>query len=364
MNNKKLTILAGLAVAMLAWAIIISSVSKKSSQDFSTPQYLIGNIEPSLISSITISTGDDLITLDRDGKRFVLQNKDGYPADTGQINDLINTCIDIQTLQLYTEDASNHADLGVVEESARTAVRFLKADGTLLAGVIIGRTKTDGSGTYIRRPEEDQVYVTEGNPQIRTGEMGYLDQQLTSSINSDDIESVTVSSPDGSYSLSLDADGKIVANNLPVGGELDESKAEAVLAALSGLRFNDVSKDDHGLDFNNIYICNKKDLSVYSIQLANTDEKAFIKCSAIFEGTLPGKSRNVESPEVLAKKEALYLANDEIKKFANMTRGWIYEISKEAAENLTKPITDLLVEPEISEDQEPTAESLLEMTQP
>lgn len=361
MSNKKLTILAIIAVAMVTWAIIISSVSKRTSQEFSKPQYLIGNIEPSLIASIAISTGDDTLTLKRQGKIFVLENKDGYPANTSEINDLINSCIDIQTSQLYTEDASNHADLGVVEDTARTAVRFLKADGTLLTGVIIGRSKTDGSGTYIRRPEEDQVYVTLGNPQINTGELGYLDQQLTSSINSDDIESVTVSSPDASYTLSLDDDGKLVADNVPVGAELDETKAEKVFTALSDLRFNDVSKDDQGLDYNNIYICNKKDLTVYSIQIANTGEQAFIKCSAIFEGTLPRKGRNVESPEELEKKEALYLANDSITKFANMTRGWTYEISKEAAENLTKQITDLLVEPEEPETEE---ESLLEMSQP
>jgi len=290
MNNKKLTILAVIAAAMLTWAILSSTVTKKASQDFTKPQYLIGNIEPSLIDTITITEGDKTITLKRDGKQFVMENKGGYPVKTGEINELVNTCIDIQTSQLYTDDASNHADLGVVEDSARTVVKFLKADGSLLTGLIVGTTKNDGSGTYIRRPDEAQVYVTLTNPQINTGQITYIDQQLAPSIISDDIESVTVSSDEDSYTLSVNENGDLVINDKPQDKKLDKIKAEVVFTALSNLRFNDVSKNSEGLEFNNKYVCRKKDQSVYTAEIAKKDDKVFVKCGATFEGTLPGKS--------------------------------------------------------------------------
>src|SRR4030042_714946 len=104
MSNKKLMVLGVVAVLMLIWAVILSRISNRPKTVSDSPSYLIQGLDPAGIDSIVLGTGDDAVTLKRQGNSFVVANKDNYPAKANQINDLISKCLEIETSQFITDN--------------------------------------------------------------------------------------------------------------------------------------------------------------------------------------------------------------------------------------------------------------------
>lgn len=369
MSNKKLTILGIVAVLMVFWAVMQSRISNKSGVETTGLSYLIQGLDPSGVGSIVVGTGKNAFTLKRQKNGFVVVDKDNYPAKTSEINSLISKCLEIQTSGFVTDNPANFDDLEVTEEKARSVIKFMKADpnSSLLTGVVIGKTKELGQGSYVRMLSDDpavsnKVYVTSNAPWFGAGAMNYIDQELVSA-KSDDIESVTVSSKDGQYTLRKKPDSQdVILDNMPAGKKLKSSDAKSVLTALTSLRFDDVKILPSDMAFEKQYMCRLKDSTVYSLRIAQKDGKTYVSCIAEFTDKTPVEKASidqggkVESEEELKKKEAKLLARDNAAEFTTKHNGWIYEIADWKAKNLTKKLDDLL-EDEEKPKENTTAES-------
>jgi len=363
MNNKKLTILGIVAVVMVLWAVLQSRISNRPGAEPARPVYLIQGFEPSGVDSIVIGTGDAAFTLKRRQSGFVIVDKDNYPAKTSEINSLITKCLEIQTSEFVTDNPANHEDLEVTEEKARSVVKFMKADpnSSLLTGLIIGKTEELGQGSYVRLLSSDsassnKVYVTSNAPWFGGGAMNYIDQELITA-KREDIESVTVSSLSGPYTLKTKEDSQdVVLENIPAGKKLKSSDAQSVFTALTSLRFDDVKKISSDIAFENQYMCRLKDSTVYALRIAQKEDKTYVSCVADFTDKTPvekasvNQGGEVESEEELKKKEAKLLARDNATKFTAKHQEWVYEIADWKARNLTKELAGLIEDEEIPEE--------------
>lgn len=358
MSNKNLTILGIVTVLMVIWAVIQSRVSSRPRTELGALTYLIQGLDPTDIGSIVVGTGEDAVTMKRIGKHFVVANKDNYPAVTSKISELITSCLDIKTAELYTDEAAYHEDLEVTEEKARSVVKFMtkEPNSTVLAGVIVGKAKELGEGTYVRllssdKVSSDKVYVTSNVPWIKSQAMDYIEQELVS-VNRDDINSVTVTSSDGEYTLKAKQDSKdVVLENIPAGKKAKSSECDRVFTALSNLRFDDVKKKSSDLSFDRQYVCRLKDSTVYTVRIAQKGEKTYVNCEAVFTDQTPvTKEREVESEEELKKKEAKLLALDKVRVFSAKHQGWVYEIAEWKAKDLTKDLSELVEDQEKPEE--------------
>jgi len=350
MSNKKLIILGFVAAIMVVLAVLQPRISSKPKGESSGPEYLIQGLDPAAIGSIVIGSGDDEVILKRKEGRFVVVNKNNYPAKSREINEIITSCLDIRTSELYTSDESVHKDLGVTEEEAQSVVRFLKRDSSLLTGVVIGKAREMGRGTFVRRLTDDNVYVSFEQTMVRDRAMSYIEQELLS-LDREDIESVTVTVSGENYTLKRDEDGKMVlAEELSEGRKLKSDEADKVTFALTNLRFTDVkstASSEGGHSFVDAYLCRLKDSTVYTLQIAKKDDKTFIMCGAEFTDKTPvTKESGVESEEQLKKKEAKLLARDAAEAFSTRCKGWIYEIPDYCAKELMKGLPELVEEPE------------------
>ena len=363
MNNKKLTILGIVAVLMVLWAMVQSRISNKPRGEPARPVYLIQGFDPSAVDSIVIGTGEAAFTLKRQKSGFVVVDKDNYPAKTSEINSLISKCLEIQTSEFVTDNPANHEDLEVTEEKARSVIKFMTADpnSSLLTGVIIGKTEELGQGSYVRLLSSDsassnKVYVTSNAPWFEGGAMNYVDQELIAA-KREDIESVTVSSQDGLYTLKTGQDNQdIILDNIPAGKKLKSSEAQSVFTALTSLRFDDVKKISSDLAFEKQYMCRLKDSTVYALRIAQKYDKTYVSCVAEFTDKTPVEKASidqggeVESEDELKQKEAKLLARDDAIKFTSKHQGWVYEIADWKAKNLTKELADLIEDEEIPEE--------------
>lgn len=351
MSDRKLTILGIVAVFMVIWAVVQSRVSNRPKVGTDRPAYLIQGLDPADIDSIVLKTSEETVTLKRQQGGFVVVNKDNYPAKTSEINNLITKILEIQTLQFVTDNVSNHEDLGVTEEKATTVVKFFKTDSSLLTGVIAGKAKEVGQGTYVRLASNDKVYVAPSLPWLGGTAMSYVEQELVS-VKRDDIVSVTVSTAGGEYTLKTTDDGKgVILENIPAGKKFKTNDGDSVFTALTSLRCDDVTKSSGDLTFDKQFICRLKDSTVYTIKIAQKDDKTYGTCEAEFTDKTPvKKGSEVESEEELKKKEAKLLAQENAIKFTKKHQGWVYEIAEWKAKNLIKELSDLIEDEEKPEE--------------
>lgn len=358
MSDRKLTILGIVAVLMVIWAVVQSRISSRPRTQPDAPAYLIQGLDPVHISSIVLGAGENTVTLkrQRQGGRFVVLNKDNYPAKAGEINNLLASCLDIRTGELYTDDAANHKDLGVAEEDAGNVVKFFRPDSSLLTGVVVGKTKGQdatslvepGQGTYVRLLPGDKVYLAPKAPSIKSRAIDYIQQQLIS-VKRESIESVTVASPDGEYTLKAKEDDKgIVLENIPAGKKLKSNDSESVFTSLANLRFDDVKKKSGELTFDRKFVCRLKDSTIYTVKIAKQDDKTYVTCSAEFTDSTLVTEREIRDANdaELKQKEAKLLARDRAKAFSVKHHGWVYQIADWNAKNLTKKLSDLIEDEE------------------
>jgi|TARA_Y100000310_G_C20674253_1_gene812020 hypothetical protein len=347
MSNKKLIILGIITACMIVWAIVQAHIANKPRAEAEKSAFLIQGLDPANIDSIALGTGENEVILKRNGRRFVVTNKDNYPAESRDINSLISSCLDIKVDELFTDNPSNHKELGVTEEDAKYIIKFLKQGSELLVGVIIGKGTDRGSGAFVRLIPGNKVYVTPERPWIKDQALNYIDRELVS-VDRKSIESVTASSSDETYTLKANDDGEgIILENHPSGKKLKVSDCEAVFTALNNLGFEDVIKapaTGKELTFNIQFVCRLKDSTVYTMKIAQKDDKTFITCRAWFTDKTPVVKDEgiVESEEELKKKETKLLARDKAEEFSSRHSNWVYEISESDAGNLVKKLSELL----------------------
>jgi len=350
MSNKQLTILGVIAAVTLILATVQSYIAHRPVATPTGPTYLIQGLEPEMIERIELGGGDNPVLLERQDRQFVVTNKDSYPAQNQEINDLVTKCLDVQATELITKSAENHPDLEVTEDKARYEVKFQRrreggSGWELLAGVVVGKSPEQGGGSYVRLVNSDEVYLADDIGWLKMSALDYIDKKLTE-VKKDDIVQVTVNGPEGNYTIIKDPTGKAYLPDIPEGKKARENQVEQTFTALTNLNFSNVQAQSlaaKDLDFNITYLCALQDSVVYTCKLASKDNKYYVTCSAAFTDQTPiQKKQEVESQEELKKKEAKLLARDAAEAFAQKHQGWVYELDGWQGDKLTRKLSDLL----------------------
>jgi len=347
MSDRKLSFLGIAAIISIVLAFAVSQYANKTKIVTSAAGSLIQGIDPAKIQKIVVKQGGKTVTLLHKGDVFVIAEKDGYPAATKVVNNLFTSSLDMQIVELYTEDEKNYKDLGVTEDDAQAMITFYDAADKVITGFIIGKDTESGKGSlsYGKLVNDKKVYVLSNVPWIRTDAVEYTNQELIY-IKKENIDWVTVTSPEGAYSLASDANGAVVKlKEVPAGKKQKDSECQQVLGALSNLRFDDVMAEDKAKDltFDRKFSLMKKDSTLFNIDIAKKGEDTFIKCNVEFtDKTQVTKEQGVESQEELKKKEAKLLAKESAMKLANTTKGWVYKVPSYMGTNMTKPLSDLV----------------------
>jgi hypothetical protein len=349
MSNRKLLILGIVAALMVVLVVIQGRMSRVPARTSSRGGYLIQGLERAQIASIVIGKGNNPVKLVRQGRRFVVGNKDDYPALVSKINNLLISCLDIRIMELITTNPVNHESLGVTEEKAQNVVKFLNRDGEVITGVVIGSSKLpelqmDKRSTYVRLISSNDVYEAKNVPLPGGSATDYIDKEIVD-VSRSEVVRVAVTGPEGSYTLRVgdSNENDIILEDMPAGKKLKTSDCEQVLLALSPLSFDDVRKEssfeEGKLKFDSEYVSELKDATIYSFKIAKTDGKTYVKCSAEYTGET---AQILESRGGLEDKEAKLVAHDRAVKFTGRHQGWVYEISEWKAKKLTRKLTELL----------------------
>ena len=342
MSDKKLTTLGIIAVISVAAAILVNHLIKPGQSSNLVIGPLISGLDVDLIS---IKSQDSETTLVRSESRFVVAQKDNYPASVRKVNDLVRQCLDIRTAELRTEDPAFHKDLGVTEEDAATVVTLWGAEDKPITGIYISKTQENGSA-YVRLLSDNKVYLTLNVPWISANPMDYIDKTLLET-DSKKITEVSVTDPNGIlYTLkSSDEGATVTLDNMPAGKQFKGTDYKNVFTALSNLTIEDVVAQSKVQDFkpNWKYVCKLSDSTVYTLQLGKRENKTYLIVDVEFTDKTPVvKEQGKETEEQLKAKESKLLARDSAERLAKRTAGWIYVIPEYKASNLMKYKANLI----------------------
>ena len=203
--------------------------------------------------AITSKSGTTHIKLQQ-GK-WVVVERNNYPADLGQLRTVAVGMADLTTLEPKTGRADwlNYLGLGDPAKGGdAVGVKLSDASGKTFAEVFVGKSQgaADDLGRtqlYVRKPNENTSWLARGNLAPKPNAADWLDKNVIA-IARDRLKGATITPPTGpGYTLARDSkdqqDFKLL--DMPAGRSLSfEGSPDGVASAVLGFTFDDVAKAD------------------------------------------------------------------------------------------------------------------------
>ncbi|GAA5116445.1 DUF4340 domain-containing protein [Luteolibacter yonseiensis] len=265
MNKRQVIILWGIALALgvaVAAVKFSQNESTRSATKRTAGQTLFESFPAAETATIDIQGSDGTVTLTKKDGKWVVAQRDNFPANTTYVNDFIRTLNDLKVTQGMEAGPSLAPRFGMDESATVAAERgltagFKDAAGKEIAKVALGKnigadSESDmmdmemGSGAvgrYVRNYADESGFYAVGEmfPSVSDEVKRWLADGF---INPEKIKSITMSLPD-----KTDPDWKLVRDNEEAEFKLDAAAATEVLdstaatalrSVLSYARFDDV----------------------------------------------------------------------------------------------------------------------------
>lgn len=249
MNQKTLI---GLAVAALVAIVIAFAVDRsnrpRSENGGEAPAaYVVPALRDHVndVDKIVITGADSkpVVTLTRGANGWSIAEKNGFPADTGKLRELLLKLADAQILEQKTSNKDKYASLGVEDVSAKDAKGVEVELGGLQKPVklIIGNSNQHG-GTFVRRDGEAESWLASGSLVVDKKTENWLRKDLAD-IAATRISSVDITRPDGKtvrLAKAAEGDANFKLADIPKGREAGSDYAiNGPASTLGGLKFED-----------------------------------------------------------------------------------------------------------------------------
>lgn len=164
-----------------------------------------------------------------------------YKADPEKVNQMLVALADMPQGQLVTGDTEKHSSLGVLSSLVGIEVIAYDAQMNKLAQIIIGNQGGGMSSTYVRKPDEDEVYQVPGNLTMHYGiNLMMLRDRNIFRTSPEAIMSVDVqdSEGDGTISLTRSEGAWTAIDETGAEFEVDPAKVDSLLGTLGNLSAN------------------------------------------------------------------------------------------------------------------------------
>jgi Domain of unknown function (DUF4340) len=262
MSARMLGILVAVLVVLGGVALWLQRVERASEAPAESMlgQPLLRGLHGADIATIRITAPDVKLTLRRDGARWVVAERDDFPADLAKVRDFVVQALALKVGQSDPIGAADRARLQLDEPSAAkgggTLVEFAGADGKPLASMIVGgkyfkhtpdnpkTAKVDGR--FVLRPAAKDTAIIVADPLEQAVADGaqWIDRHA---LAADDPVSIDVRHADGDHwrlERGADASGPWKLLDAKPGEKLSETTVLSVAAAAGGLDIADVIAKD------------------------------------------------------------------------------------------------------------------------
>ncbi len=384
MNTKTLLVL-GLATAGLFAAAIVVNRQKEGALSPTREAGL--KLFPELAKNVNsvvaldVTSKDGVIKLAKDGERWGMSDKGGYPVDFDKVKQIVVAVSEFEIVSVLSKNPANYKKLGVQavgEEGSESKQLTLKdKSGAVLADVIIGQTKaTQGFGgkqqLFVRPASSDQPYQVTGQVNLFGDAASWMKRDICK-IEANRVREVVIAHPDGArlaIKKETAEDKDFTVLDLPAGEELMWSgAANGIGGALQYLSLEDVKPaGEVSLDDATVAEFTTFDGLRISARSTEADGKTWIALAASFDEALRVEPPEPPAAEPTAEGETpppappastLKPVEDvrkEVEELNEQFSRWVYGIPGYSGANFRKRMADLLKKKE----SEPTDGAVLE----
>lgn len=200
--------------------------------------------------TIEITQGESKLTIERTDSTWRIKDRDGFPAATSKVRELLVTLADAELVEPKTRLKDRLSLLDVDDPTAKNTnarlIRVLDNASAVLAEIIAGKSSSDQlagrSGTYVRKPGDEQSWLT--NVAIQGGaRLEDWTQARVFETPTETLSRVTISvAGDSPYDLKYDGTQHVLAD-MPAGKKIKFVNAtDLIVEAASFIDFHNVRK--------------------------------------------------------------------------------------------------------------------------
>ena len=200
------------------------------------------------IIEINIQDGKDKLVLSKVEEQWIVKSAADYPANVSVIKQLLLNLTEIKILRIKSNQQPQHRNLGVnplgEEGKERLQITIFNESKKIKEDFIFKKKFHEKNRTFMRSVRQNEVYETEGQLDLSTDNIKWLDANLIN-IPSDKISSITVERTNENFTLNRKKNSPIYFEVSNLDKRLVEKSAtftSALAAFLESLRFNDVKK--------------------------------------------------------------------------------------------------------------------------
>lgn len=205
MTPKSLGILAAVTLLVVVAAILL--VPKDPNGIPSRGQRVLPGLMERIneVHGFTVETAGARATVVREDDRWVVKEKEGYPAAMEKVRPFLIGLAELTILEPTTSDPAQYAKLGLqdvaADGSSSTLVTLRESGGATMASLVIGdrraaRGGPPGDEVYVRRPDEPQTWLALGRIRAEAAPGAWMDREILD-IDLRRVRRVRVTHPDG-----------------------------------------------------------------------------------------------------------------------------------------------------------------------
>lgn len=331
MNIKKLSVLLGLALGILALAWW-QAAQRSATEGLHSGEFML----PGLREQINDVTG--LIIQQSEGERvsirlnkgqWQLEEKQGYPADGGKIRSALLILADAKILEEKTSRPEMYSRLGVQDPEIPGAQNLSVTVelGGARRDLIIGKSAM-GNSHYVRRGGEAVSLLVNQSLAMEANAMQWLQSEILD-IGAKQISRIKIQHAGGDTLtiISLeDSSDNFIIQNMPAGREpISEFAANGIASSLARLNFEDVRrKQDSELEGSSSIAVTTREGLLISLSL-QPGSPAWASFS--FSQAMPGQNDEIEQ---------------QVRDYSARLQDWEFALPGRRADQLRQHLDDLL----------------------
>lgn len=172
------------------------------SQQHSTEQQLLADIIDTTSGVQRVKIEDQngvLFSAVRDSERWLATHLDTittFPADTNKLAELVNQLVQMRVVETKTSNPDRYTRLGVesVRDSGAQSVLIELGGAQDVFSLLIGRRADNGTGTYVRQPEEAMSLLVDKSFSLPEQNASWLSRRVLP-WGADNVRRITVHKP-------------------------------------------------------------------------------------------------------------------------------------------------------------------------
>lgn len=149
----------GIYVAVLAIAILLLLVVRLKENKYEQKVTDIFNVDVENVNAFTITKGEVSVTLMFADTTWIFAEPDTGKVKQFRINNFLNNVVKGKKTGFATDKTEKYSQYNITDELG-TKVDLKKGE-TVLASVIVGKSKASWAQDYIRYPNDPKVYITQ-----------------------------------------------------------------------------------------------------------------------------------------------------------------------------------------------------------